>query len=224
MAVPRDIPDKKFYHPNFMPWHGEGYGEFSKYLALTLKKSLVTPDRCWVLYSLLLQALHIDGEVWECGVYKGGTAALLAGVMADKSMGKVLRLFDTFSGMPKVNPSIDRHHEGDFADTLMEKALENVGHSEIVRCHKGFIPDTFKGLEESRICFAHVDVDIYRSIMDCCEFIYPRINRGGFMVFDDYGFSSCPGARKAIDEYFAGKKVVPLVIEDGQAIVFKGNE
>ncbi len=41
------------------------------------------------------------------------------------------------------------------------------------------------------------------------------------MVFDDYGFPTCPGARQAVDEFFEGTKSVPLVIPTGQAIVFK---
>jgi len=37
-----------------------------------------------VLYSLLKQAIHISGNVWECGVYKGGTAAMMAAMLRDK--------------------------------------------------------------------------------------------------------------------------------------------
>jgi Macrocin-O-methyltransferase (TylF) len=44
--------------------------------------------------------------------------------------------------------------------------------------------------------------DLYRSVLDCCEFIYPRLTRGRFMVVDDYGFRGCPGARGAVDRYF----------------------
>lgn len=68
---------------------------------------------------------------------------------------------------------------------------------------------------------AHVDVDIYHAITACCQFIFPRLAAGGFMVFDDYGFPSCPGARLAVDQFFADKKVYPLVLSTGQAIVFK---
>jgi O-methyltransferase len=40
-------------------------------------------------------------------------------------------------------------------------------------------------------------------------------------VFDDYGLPSCPGARAAVDEYFLGTGMQPLVLATGQAIVFK---
>jgi O-methyltransferase len=41
------------------------------------------------------------------------------------------------------------------------------------------------------------------------------------MVFDDYGFASCPGARQAVDNFFADTPFVPLVLSTGQAIIFK---
>src|SRR5206468_2009973 len=87
--------------------------------------------------------------------------------------------------------------------------------------HQGLIPVTFSDLNEESIAFAHVDVDLYSSVMSCCEFIYPRLSLGGCMVFDDYGYPTCPGARQAVDEFFIEKPEVPLVLASGQAVVFK---
>ena len=85
--------------------------------------------------------------------------------------------------------------------------------------HPGFIPDTFSALPE-RIAFAHIDVDHEQTHTDCCEAIYPRMVPGGFIVFDDYGFPATPGARKAVDAFFADKPVRPLVLQNSQAVVF----
>ena len=68
-------------------------------------------------------------------------------------------------------------------------------------------------------CFVHVDADIYRSVCDCCAFFYPRLVQGGMMLFDDYGFATCPGVRKAVDEFFADKSHKPLYLPTGQALV-----
>ena len=212
------IPDEEFYQPTFSPWNG--YGEFRGIHEHASRTSLVTAERCYVLYCLAKQAIHLPGEFWECGVYKGGTASLLAEILFRQNRSP-LRLFDTFSGMPATDAGQDVHGEGDFADTSVGAVRAQVGHDELVTYHKGFIPDTFKGLEKSAICFAHIDVDIHRSVLDCCGFIYPRLVKGGFMIFDDYGFASCPGARSAVDQFFQGTGVVPLVLSNGHAIVFK---
>jgi O-methyltransferase len=212
------IPDEEFYQPTFSPWLG--HGEFRGLHERASQTSLVTADRCYVLYCLAKQAIHLPGEFWECGVYKGGTASLLAEVLFRQNRSP-LRLFDTFSGMPVTDASHDLHDAGAFGDTSVEAVRLQVGHENIVSFHPGFMPDTFRGLENSAICFAHVDVDIYRSVLDCCAFIYPRLVKGGFMVFDDYGFGSCPGARAGVDQFFQGTGIVPLVLLTGQALVFK---
>jgi O-methyltransferase len=214
----RNLPDKQFYTPLFQPWLG--YGEFGRIMASVSKFSLVSSDRVWILYSLARQARHIPGEFWECGVYKGGTALMLAEVAASTS-DKTLRLFDTFKGMPATNPELDYHREGDFSDNSLDAVRTRVGHGHRVQFHPGFIPETFASLDDKNIAFAHVDVDIYQSVLDCCEFIYPRLSPGGMLVFDDYGFPSCPGARAAVDSFFAGKPEVPLVLPTGQAVVIK---
>ncbi len=215
------IPDNDFYRPLFSPWIG--FGDFPAFHQRTIHHTLVSPDRCYVLYSLAQQALGLAGDFWECGVYKGGTAAMLAEIIASMAPleNKHLHLFDTFSGMPDTDPDKDLHRLGDFADTSVEGVRSLVGHDEIVRYHQGFIPDTFKDLKYSKISFAHVDVDIYQSVLDCCKFIFPRLTFGGFMVFDDYGFPSCPGARAAVDEYFFETNTYPLVLPTGQAVIFK---
>lgn len=213
------LRDDEFYRPLFSPW--EGFGEFKAVLEAVRPHTLVSPDRVWVLYTLAQQACHLPGDFWECGVYKGGTAIMLASIVSS-APGKQLHLFDTFAGMPEVSPEHDNYHtSGDFSDTSLETVRGRVGYGAHISYHAGFIPKTFGGLEAERIAFAHVDVDIYQSVIDCCAFIYSRLCGGGFMVFDDYGFPTCAGARAAVDEFFADKPERPLVLLTGQALIIK---
>ena len=151
------------------------------------------------------------------------TSEPLAAVLRDSAqIDKRLYLFDTFQGMPGTDSRRDLHREGDFGDTSAEAVRGYIGGDEFCILRQGLIPDTFKGLESATIAFAHVDLDIYRSILDCLNFVWPRLAFGGFIVFDDYGFSSCPGARAAVDEFFLARACVPLCLPTGQAVVFKG--
>lgn len=214
-ATRLNIPDEELYQPLFSPWRS---GAFAAEYARISSWTLVSEERCYVLASLASQATHLDGEFWECGVYRGGTAMMFAERLS--STGATLRLFDTFEGMPETNAARDLHKAGDFSDTSLEDVRSRV-RGDFVHFHKGLIPETFSGLESTRIAFAHVDVDIYDAILACCEFIYPRLSVGGFMVFDDYGWPSCPGARAAVDEFFRERTAIPLVLSTGQALVFK---
>ena len=214
------IPDARLYRPLFSPWYGEG--EFARLFEIAATRTLVSRDRCWILYSLARQALAVPGDFWECGVYRGGTAVILSSLVEESRDSRNLYLFDTFQGMPETDAKKDLHRKGDFSASSLQAVQDCIGEFS-KRCifRRGFIPDTFVGLEGELIAFAHVDVDIYRSVLDCLNFIWPRLSLGGFIVLDDYGFSSCPGARKAVDDFFSGSPTIPLCLPTGQAIVFK---
>ena len=215
----QNIPDRELYTPRFSPWLGGG--NFRQLYELAQLHTLVSRECCYILYTMAQQSLNLNGELWECGVYKGGTAMLLAEIISQNGNKRSLHLFDTFEGMPETDDIKDLHSQGDFSDTSFNKVKALVGREEFVSIHKGFIPQTFSDFEDSAISFAHIDVDIFSAVRDCCEFIYPRILAGGIMIFDDYGIPSCPGARQAIDEYFADKPEEPLILTTGQALVFK---
>jgi O-methyltransferase len=201
-----------------------GWKDFESVYLKAQGHTLVLQDRCWVLYSLVKMSLQLPGNVYEAGVYKGGTAIILRHVMSNAAAGqdsKVLRLFDTFAGMPETNAAYDFHQLGDFQDTDLETVKRVVGDDIDIAYHQGLIPESFSGLPEEQICFAHVDVDIYQSVLDACAFLYPRLSVGGFILFDDYGFPTCPGARKAVDEYFSDKQEEPRLLPTLQAVVNK---
>lgn len=179
----------------------------------------VTWPRCYVLYRLAKNASLLAGDVAEVGVYRGGSARILTEVFSET--GKTVNLFDTFTGMPEVDPERDIHRKGDFADTstaTVEKQLDGLAN---YRLFPGLFPGTSSAVENDAFCMVHVDVDIYKSIKDCCAFFYPRLTPGAIMVFDDYGEPTCPGAKKAVDEFFEDKPESPIYIPTGQCLIFR---
>jgi O-methyltransferase len=197
----------------------------SPYYFKTVTESLVGDmPRVSVLYSLFSDCLHLDGEYWECGVYKGGTAGMFAHLLKDYKYGEALRLFDTFTGLPDADLEKDEGSWiGMFKDTSAEAVTSKIKNIyPLASIYEGYIPDTFLGLENSKIAFAHIDTDMYKSYIDCLEFIYPRVVKGGIIVFDDYGY--CPGAYKAVTEFFEDKSEKVNVLETIQAFVIKEND
>jgi O-methyltransferase len=214
------VPDAALYQPTFSPW--EGLPEFEALYQRVRKHTLVSRDRCYLLASTLRQALNLPGEIVECGVFRGGTALLEALTIASSPHApRPLHLFDSFAGMPDMTEGIDRFNPGDFGETSAEAVSALLEPYPFVRIHAGFIPETFEGLALDRVAWAHIDVDLYQSVRDCIEFLYPRMAPGGFMIFDDYGFPSCPSARRAVDEAFADRPEVPLCLPTGQCLVIK---
>lgn len=181
--------------------------------------TLVSDVDSYFSYGLARNALELPGDVAEVGVYKGGTARMLAKVFAPT--GKTVHLFDTFAGMPPVDPTKDLHKESDFGDVSLEGVRHYLRDCPNVRLYQGFFPETASPIADATFCFVHADVDIYRSVLDCCRFFYPRLVPGGVIVFDDYGRNSCPGAKHAVDEFFANTPEQPVYVPTGQAFVVK---
>jgi len=201
------------------PWLGDAV--FRAAFEGVAPHTVVSSDRCYTMFSLARQARFLDGDFAECGVFNGGTALLLAKGMAGTN--RRLFLFDSFEGLPEPDQARDPGFEaGDFKSASEAAVRKLLGeHRETVEIHPGWIPETFGGLEDRRFAFVHVDVDLYRSTIDCCEFFYPRLAAGGIMVFDDYGFPATRGMRVAVEEFFADRPEVPLALSTGQAIVTK---
>ncbi|MBO0728342.1 MAG: class I SAM-dependent methyltransferase [Acidimicrobiaceae bacterium] len=214
------VPDASLYQPLYSPWAGES--SFERLYQRIKPLTLVSRDRCYVLWKTLLQAVNLQGDMIECGVFRGGTALLAAETLRSASAERGLHLFDTFAGMPDVTEGIDRFEPGDLGRTSVEHVRRVLDrYDDFAHIYAGFIPGTFEGLRIEPIAWAHVDVDIYKSVRDCIDFIYPRLVRGGYLIFDDYGFPSCVSARRAVDEAFAQKPEVPLCLPTGQCMVIK---
>lgn len=184
--------------------------------------TLVSPDRCYIIYNLLRLCAQKNGDVIECGVWRGGTAYLESTVI--EKTNKTLYLFDTFEGMPDtVIPGTDHSYPGQFNDTnlkMVREYLKDFEHN--INITPGFFPDTFENFKHLKFCFAHIDVDIYKSSKDALEFIYPRLCPGGIIIVDDYGFSVYKDAcKRAFDEFFINKFEKPIVLPTGQAIIIK---
>ncbi len=195
----------------------EGDREFTALFNEIAGRTLVSPDRCFMLFQFARQAAGLGGEMAEVGVYRGGTARLLARTCPER----ILHLFDTFSGLPPADPDIDLHRESEFADSSLEAVREYLSGLENIRLHPGTFPVSAGELGDSRFCFVHVDVDIYRSTADCLDFFYPRLLPGGVMAFDDYGWEGCPGVKKALDEFLASRPESPILTARHQCVLIR---
>lgn len=142
---------------------------------------------------------HLAGDAVEVGVHRGDSADMICELLPDSTV----YLFDTFTGMPKekVVETIDYHRAGAFNDTSLEHVTKRLKDRPNARIVQGVFPQSAN--VEPTIRFAHVDVDLYMSTKEALDWIWPRMVDGGVLLNDDYGCSSCAGAKKAVDEFVA---------------------
>lgn len=192
----------------------QAYRETSPYSMLSL-------DRSFMIWQFAKQSRTLQGDAAELGVYKGGSAKLI--VKALKGSGKTVHLFDTFNGMPDVNPSIDLHKKKDFQDTSLESVKKIFDYGDKVIFYSGIFPDTASNLKNKKFAFIYLDADIYSSTKSGLEFFYQRLVPGGFIILDDFRGKSTPGVEKALDEFLVGKSEIPIITALGQCLLIKAN-
>jgi O-methyltransferase len=183
-----------------------------------LPYTLVNPERIHNLYRLArrIEEESIPGDVVECGVCNGGTAAVLSRTASHSHLNRTVWLLDSFQGMPDVTDhdgvGADGHtaqsHVGQEVGDIarVKQVLERVGANMArIRIIPGWFLDTFPSVNSERIAILNIDADWYQSVKLCLETFYDRVVPGGFVSFDDYGH--WPGCRKAVDEFFGARQL-----------------
>jgi O-methyltransferase len=174
-------------------------------------------DRKFTLSQLMKLTDAVPGDTAECGVYQGASSYLIC--RHNARAGKKHHLFDSFKGLSAPGPEDGSHWKaGDLASQEAE-VRKNLSAFDFVEYHRGWIPERFPDVSQKRFSFVHLDIDLYQPTLDSLVFFYERMQPGGIMLCDDYGFVTCPGARKAMDSFFAEKKEKIIHLSSGQGFI-----
>jgi O-methyltransferase len=193
------------------------YGLTGYTLAPTRSGVSTSVEQRMNIYHLVSQALayEVDGDLVEVGCNEGQSAVLITKVIRSFNSNKKLHVYDSFEGLPATRPEDGKtYKQGDLATS--EDVLRNnfrMHDLELPTIHKGWFDDTLPEGLPAKICFAHLDGDLYDSIMVSLKYVYPRLASGAICVVDDYcdlsinprGWNYLPGVKKACDEFLTDK-------------------
>lgn len=190
----------------------------------TIVKSftMTSPERIKALIDAVayIEKNNLDGDIVECGVWKGGSS-LAAAIQLKKlnSYKRNIWLFDTFEGMSKPT-SDDIDLKGKTAESQMEneeiKTSWLWGYSELEEVRRNLSISNYpeekilfvKGKVEETLIKEHIpekiallrlDTDWYESTIIEMQVLFPKVVSGGIVIIDDYGHWQ--GCKKAVDEY-----------------------
>ena len=175
----------------------------------------IRPDELLVLLGALEEVLQrgTEGDAVELGCYEGTSALFEARMLERMSPDKKLWLYDSFEGLPeKTKEDVSALGEAFTAGAL--KASKAVLAKNFVKAGLK-IPEIkrawFYELDPEdlpeHICFSFLDGDFYESILDSLKLVWPKMTKGGVIVVDDYQNPKLPGAKQAVDEFFADKNI-----------------
>jgi len=146
----------------------------------------------------------------ECGCWRGHSTHILASIMsAQPGFSGRLHVFDSFEGLSDFKDqdrsSFSPQRQSKDAPRRFRSDLDQVSQRlarfPFVQIHPGWIPSKFPEVEGETFSLVTIDVDLYEPTRDAFRFFYPRLQQGGIMYFDDYGYETFPGAKLAVDEF-----------------------
>ena len=175
-------------------------------------------DRKYFLRSVLSLTDSLPGDTAECGVWNGSSSWFICHHF--RNADKVHHGFDSFEGLSQPTKEDGSYWRAGDLRRVEEEARRTLAGYEVV-LHKGWIPDRFPAVADDTFCFVHIDVDLFQPTLDSLEFFYPRMVPGGVMLFDDYGFLTCPGATEAIDGFMAHHLEPVIAVPTGQGFLIK---
>ena len=178
-------------------------------------------DRKYTLDQLMKLVSSGEGDTAECGAFRGASSYLICRRILGS--GKKHHVFDSFEGLSDPRPEDGTYWKGGDLSVSESIIRENLKDFDNVVYHKGWIPQKFNEVEDSKFSFVHLDVDLYQPTMDSLVFFYERMSPDGIVLCDDYGIVTCPGAKKAMDLFFADKPEEIVSLTTGQAFVVKSH-
>jgi hypothetical protein len=175
--------------------------------------------------SELVKKENIPGDFVECGVWKGGCAAVMGFVAEKEGLGRKTWLFDSFEGLPQ--PTKDDGLEAEsYAQNKISGKLETINKcvgpledaqkilftilrldKKNIIIRKGWFQQTLPEAKEEigKIAILRLDGDWYESTKCCFNILYDNVVSGGHIIVDDYG--CWEGCTKATDDFLLERKI-----------------
>jgi len=213
---------KIFPRATYSPWYSDP--EFSQVFMAIHKNTMVDMYRLYELWSIAKQLAGVEGCFLEVGACRGGTGALLAHVAANSSPSRQVYLADTFKGVVKTGPMDTDYVDGHHSETSIEIVKDLLASMNLTNTTvlEGIFPeDTAAQVTSDKIALLHSDVDVYQSTKDVVEWALPRLSVGGVIIFDDYGFYSCEGVTRYVNELRAHENLFFVHNLNGHAVLIK---
>jgi hypothetical protein len=177
------------------------------------------------LIDLLERTRQVDGDVAECGVFRGASLTAMALYAAQQGIDKTFHGFDSFEGFaPGISKDLllggaplSCKLPGGMSETSYQLVSAKAKALQLrnVRLYKGYFEQTLSQCANRFFSLVHLDCDAYDPYVECLEFFYPRLSPGGVILLDEYNDPAWPGCNRAVDAYLAGRpERLQVIAED----------
>lgn len=171
-------------------------------------------------------ALHLPGDLVECGVNTGFLSAMICEYINFNNTDKSFWLFDTFAGIPleQLNDAEKRlgreERNASYPDCweIVQKNFSPFPKAYLVR---GKVPDTLATVPIAQVAYLSLDMNIALPERAAIEFFWPLLVPGAMIVLDDYGWNTHESQKETLDEFARAAGVAILTLPTGQGLLIK---
>jgi hypothetical protein len=164
---------------------------------ITNRITMVTKNEFQTIFNHCHKIFNVEGDIVECGVWRGGMSIFLSYVFQDKNVW----VCDSFEGFQPLEnakhqynkerhtPHFTHNAVGPLAISL-EEVKDNfktygLGDKDRIQFLKGFVKDTLPTSGIEKVSLLRVDVDAYSATLEVLEELYDKVTPGGLIIFDD---------------------------------------
>lgn len=166
-------------------------------------------------------AARVDGDFVECGTDHGGTAMAIIDWLDFERTGKKFWLCDTFQGIDR-SLTTTGEDKGflDYSDCY-QRVRETFSSMPFVRIVRGSVPSTLPEVKAQKVAFLHLDMNATVPEIAALEHFWPKMERGGVAIFDDYGWPRHKVQKAGFDKFAAERGLSILQLPTGQGMIVK---
>jgi hypothetical protein len=173
---------------------------------------------CWCARN----ALRLEGDFVECGVFRGFMTAVAARYLDFGASARRWYLYDTFEGIPA--PHLDSGHVSppEYQESgLHDFVVRRFAAYPNIEVHRGRVPEVLADSAPRRIAFLHLDMNSSKAEIGALEALYERLVPGAYLLLDDYGWYSYRDQKIAEDAFFERHGSQVLEMPTGQGLLIK---
>lgn len=193
----------------------------------------VDPHFEWRVHTALWAASscqRANGDFVECGVNAGFISSAIMQYLDWNQTARRFYLIDTFAGpvMTQYSPEEVSAGRVSLAQATLAKGgyvtdidriRSNFAEWERASVIQGAVPEVLDTVAFGEIAFVHLDMNCAWPEARALEFFYPRLSKGGMILFDDYAYISHQAQNTAIAEAAAALNVEVLALPTGQGLI-----
>lgn len=158
--------------------------------------SMVDHDRFHTILRNADNIQKIKGDIVECGIWRGGMSIFLSSLFSTKNIWAC----DSFDGFQPLDIATyeyhDEPHTPAYSNSIRvryDDVIQNFktyGFEESdprINFLKGWVKDTLNPAtcKIQSIALLRIDVDAYSATREVLDYLYPKVKKGGYIIFDD---------------------------------------